>query len=198
MKNIIFDIGNVLLAFQPEEYLKQFYTQSQIGDLMMIIFSSEEWDQLDLGTITIQETIDSLTLKHSHYHEEITFILKTWTKMMTPIQKNVDIAYQLKEKGYTLYLLSNFHNEAIAEMFDKYDFFNIFEGHVISAHVHTMKPNIGIYHILMDKYQLNFQDCVFIDDSFANINTANSLGMTGIHLPYLKNLEDELKAIHVL
>ena len=198
MKNIIFDIGNVLLSFQPDEFLRKYYNDQEIGDLMTIIFSSEEWDQLDLGTITIQETIDSLTLKHPHYHDEITFILKHWTNMMSPIEKNVKIAYQLKEMGYPLYLLSNFHNEAIQEMFDKYDFFNIFDGHVISAHVHTMKPCEGIYHILMDKYQLKSEECVFIDDSLANINTANTLGMTGVYLPYLKSLDDELKAIHVL
>ncbi|MEG0367506.1 MAG: HAD family phosphatase, partial [Coprobacillus sp.] len=69
MKDIIFDIGNVLLSFQPEEFLKQHYNDEQIGDLMTIIFCSDEWDQLDLGTITIQETIDSLTLKNSHYHD---------------------------------------------------------------------------------------------------------------------------------
>ncbi|MEG0367406.1 MAG: HAD-IA family hydrolase, partial [Coprobacillus sp.] len=132
------------------------------------------------------------------YHDEITFILENWTQMMVPIEENIDIVYQLKEKGYPLYLLSNFHNEAIQEMFDKYEFFQVFDGHVISAHEHTMKPCEGIYHILLEKYNLDPHNCVFIDDSLANINTARHLGITGIHLPYLRNLKNELESIHIL
>ena len=62
MKNIIFDIGNVLLDFQPEKYLRQYFNESVMGDLMTIIFSSDEWIDLDLGHIMIQDAIQSLTL----------------------------------------------------------------------------------------------------------------------------------------
>ena len=82
MKNIIFDIGNVLLDFQPEKYLRQYFNESVMGDLMTIIFSSDEWIDLDLGHIMIQDAIQSLTLKHPHYHDEITFVLNNWTHMM--------------------------------------------------------------------------------------------------------------------
>lgn len=99
MKNIIFDIGNVLLDFQPEKYLRQYFNESVMGDLMTIIFSSDEWIDLDLGHIMIQDAIQSLTLKHPHYHDEITFVLNNWTHMMVPLQKNVDLVYKLKDKG---------------------------------------------------------------------------------------------------
>ena len=117
MKNIIFDIGNVLLDFQPEAYLQKHFQPSIMGDLMMIIFSSDEWIELDMGTMMIQDAIESLTLKHPHYHDEIIFVMKNWTHMMTPLQKNVEIVKELKEKGYHLYLLSNFHKEASQTMF---------------------------------------------------------------------------------
>ena len=55
MKNIIFDIGNVLLSFHPEEFLSQYYDKKVMGDLMTIIFCSDDWIQLDLGNITIEE-----------------------------------------------------------------------------------------------------------------------------------------------
>lgn len=100
MKNIIFDIGNVLLDFQPEKYLQKYFNKSVMGDLMMIIFSSDEWIELDMGTMMIQNAIESLTLKHPHYHDEIIFVMKNWTHMMTPLQKNVEIVKELKEKGY--------------------------------------------------------------------------------------------------
>lgn len=198
MKNIIFDIGNVLLEFQPENYLKKYYDQQKIGDLMTIIFTSDEWVELDMGTMMIKDVIESLVSKNPEYKKEIIFILENWTDMMTPIQENVDIAYQLKEKGYALYLLSNFHTEAIEAMFNKYEFFHIFDGHVISAHEKVVKPADEIYQILLDRYHLNPLESVFIDDSIANINACQRLGITGIHLPYLANLSEELKTIHVL
>ncbi|MEG0367797.1 MAG: HAD family phosphatase [Coprobacillus sp.] len=198
MKNIIFDIGNVLLEFQPEEYLRKYYTQQHIEDLMTIIFASDEWVELDMGTMMIKDVIESLSSKYPEYSNDIIFVLENWTDMMVPLQDNVDIAYQLKDKGYSLYLLSNFHTEAIEAMFNKYDFFHIFDGRVISAHENVVKPDEQIYQILLDRYNLNAEESVFIDDSLANINACQRLGITGIHLPYLASLHKELKTIHVL
>lgn len=198
IRNIIFDIGNVLLRFQPEEFLSQYYSKAVMGDLMTIIFSSQEWIELDMGTMMMKEAIYSLAKKHPHYHDEIIFVLENWTGMMTPLQENVDIAYKLKEKGYHLYLLSNFHAEAIQTMFDKYDFFHIFDGGVISAHEKVVKPDEKIYHILLNRYHLNPQECIFIDDSFANIHASQRLGIEGIHLPYEDNLREKLKSIGIL
>lgn len=198
IKNIIFDIGNVLLRFQPEEFLSQYYSHTIMGDLMTIIFSSQEWVELDMGTMMIKDAIYSLANKHPHYHDEIIFVLENWTGMMTPLKENVDIAYELKHKGYHLYLLSNFHSEAIQTMFNKYKFFSIFDGDVISAHEKVVKPDEKIYHILLERYQLNPQESIFIDDSLANTNTSERLGIHGIHLPYEANLREKLKNIGVL
>ncbi|WP_028044500.1 HAD family hydrolase [Candidatus Stoquefichus massiliensis] len=198
MKNIIFDIGNVLLRFQPRDYLKQFYDQETVNELMGRLFASDEWIELDRGTMMIHDVIEILTKRHPQYSEEITFVLNHWTDMMTPIVENVKIAYQLKEKGYSLYLLSNFHLEAIETMFHKYDFFKIFDGKIISAHVHCIKPDHQIYQLLIDKYALAPKESVFIDDSFMNANTADELGITGIYLPYEESLEEKLKALHIL
>ncbi len=198
MKNIIFDIGNVLLSFQPERFLKQYYDEKTIGDLLTIIFCSDEWLELDLGNLTIDETINIFSKRNPHYKEEIYFILKHWTEMMTPIQKNVDIAYKLKEKGYSLYILSNFHEEAIKEMYNKYPFFTIFNGGVISAYEHIMKPNPKFYQILLDRYHLNPHECLFIDDMLANVTIANRLGISSIHLNYNKDLKEELMKLNIL
>lgn len=198
IKNIIFDIGNVLLRFQPEKFLSQYYSQTVMGDLMTIIFSSQEWIELDMGTMMIKDAIYSLAKKHPHYHDEIIFVLENWTGMMTPLQENVDIAYELKEKGYHLYLLSNFHAEAIQTMFHQYHFFDIFDGGVISAHEKVVKPDEKIYHILLERYQLNPQECIFIDDSLANTRASERLGIQGIPLPYEANLRERLKNIGIL
>lgn len=198
MKNIIFDIGNVLLSFQPNEYLGQYYDEQTMGDLMEIIFASNEWVELDMGTMMIADVIESLSQKNPHYQKDIAFVLNNWTDMLQPIQENVDLIYPLKEKGYSLYLLSNFHSEAIQTMFQHYDFFDLFDGAVISAHENVVKPDESIYKILLERFDLHPQDSLFIDDSLANIHTGQRLGIEGIHLPYLANLKKELQKLHIL
>lgn len=198
MKNIIFDIGNVLLDFQPEAYLQKHFNPSVTGDLMMIIFSSDEWIELDMGTMMIQDAIQSLTLKHPHYHDEIIFVMETWTHMMTPLEDNVAIVRELKEKGYSLYLLSNFHKEAIKTMFERYDFFKLFDGGVISANEHLVKPDQKIYKLLLERYHLQPEESVFIDDMLANIKMAEELNIHGIYLPYQSDLRTELQKRHIL
>lgn len=198
MKNIIFDIGNVLLDFQPEKYLQQYFSPSVMGDLMMIIFSSDEWIELDMGTMMIQDAIQSLTLKHPHYHDEIIFVMENWTHMMTPLQKNVEIVKELKDKGYHLYLLSNFHKEAIQTMFQRYDFFNLFEGGIISANEKLVKPDKKIYQLLLHRYHLETSESLFIDDMLANINTAKECHIHGLYLPYQSDLRTELQKRDIL
>lgn len=198
MKNIIFDIGNVLLDFQPEEYLQKHFTPSVMGDLMMIIFSSDEWIELDIGTMMIKDAIQSLTLKHPHYHDEIIFVMENWTQMMTPLTKNVKIVQELKDRGYALYLLSNFHKETIETMFERYDFFKLFDGGIISANEHLVKPDKKIYELLLKRYHLNPEESLFIDDMLANIRAAQELHIHGIYLPYQADLRKELEKQNIL
>lgn len=192
MKNIIFDLGNVLLSFHPEEYLSQFYDKKTLEDLMIIIFCSDEWLELDLGNMLIQEVIDRFCQQHPQYQQEITFVLNNWTDMLCPIKENVNILKQLKNQGYSLYMLSNFHIEAFKNMQNKYDFFQLFDGGVISGFEHIIKPNHKIYQLLIERYHLNPAESLFIDDSLGNIIASKDLGIDGIHLGYDVDLKNEL------
>lgn len=198
MKNIIFDIGNVLLSFHPDEYLSQYFDEETIGDLMTYIFSDNEWLELDLGNMFIQDAIHSLITKHPEYEKEITFVLQHWTEMLLPIQENVDIVYKLKDQGYHLYLLSNFHIEAFDQMVHQYNFFQLFDGYVVSGHEHIIKPDPRIYQTLLDRYHLDKKDCLFIDDMLGNIFACERIGIHGLHLGYMVNLKDELIKLNIL
>ena len=198
MKNIIFDIGNVLLEFKPFDYLLKLYDEKTMGDLMTIIFSSDEWIELDLWTMTIEQVKQVFCKRNPHYVNEINYVLDHWSDMLTPIHRNTQLISKLKEKGYYLYLLSNFHESAFEEVYEKYDFFREFDGKIISAYEHVIKPDEKIYHLLLNKYNLKADECLFIDDMAGNIYAANELGIHTIYLGYNVNLEDELKAIGIL
>ena len=198
MKNIIFDIGNVLLSFHPYKYLNQYYDEETVCDLMTIIFSDDEWLKLDLGNILIKDAIETLTHKHPQYKKEITFVLENWTDMLLPVQKNVEIVQELKDAGYHLYLLSNFHIEAFQLMSKKYDFFKLFDGQVVSGFEHIIKPQEEIYELLLKRYQLKREECLFIDDMLGNIYIAEELGIQGLYLGYMVDLKNELIKLNIL
>ncbi len=198
MKNIIFDIGNVLLDYHPERFLKQYYDKETSLILMSLIFQGDDWKHLDDGTMMIADVIDDLTSKHPQYTQEITFVLKHWSDMMTPLQENVDLIKVLKAKGYKIYLLSNFHYEAFFAMEKKYDFLREVDGKVISAFEHKVKPDSEIYQVLLERYDLSPFESLFIDDSYPNIEAARLLGIQGIHFEEETSLKDALKAAGVL
>ncbi len=198
IKTIIFDIGNVLISFQPLQYLNKIYNPTLSKQLLNIIFNSKEWIELDKGTILIKDAIASLIKKYPHYSVEITYILNNWTDMLTPINENISVLKPLKQQGYKLYLLSNFHIEAIEQMYNQYDFLNIFDGGIISGHVHIIKPNPKIYEQLLNNYNLKHDECLFIDDSIDNIISASNLGIHTIHLNNDCSLIEQLKLHDIL
>ena len=118
--------------------------------------------------------------------------------MMVPIQQTVDILYELKDKHYQLYILSNFSTEAIDILYQRYSFFNLFDGAVISSQEKLVKPEEKIYQVLLDRYSLIPQESGFIDDLLSNVSTAERLGIHGIYLPYQKDLKTELMKMNIL
>lgn len=198
MDNIIFDIGNVLLSFDPETYLLKHFDQNTTYDLMTIIFSSSDWESLDLGNTTTEDVIQHLSSEHPEYKDEITFVMQHWIEILTPIDENVKLIDQLKKKGYKLYLLSNFHDEAFNVVTSKFDFFKQFDGGVISYEIHDIKPFHQMYETLLKRYHLNPLKSIFIDDMYANTTAANRFDISTIWLKYGTNLETELKKRNIL
>ena len=125
MKHIIFDIGNVLLDFQPQKFLKKYFAAPVADDLKAIVFDSRAWAALDKGLLTTRDAIHILSNQSPSYRDEIAFVLQNWTQMLTPLAQNVAAAKALKRSGYALYLLSNFHKEAWETVLARYDFFRL-------------------------------------------------------------------------
>jgi putative hydrolase of the HAD superfamily len=116
---------------------------------------------------------------------------------MFPLDPNVRLLSGLRKRGFRLYYLSNFPLDIFDEVRTGYYFFRHFDGGLISAEAKFSKPDIGIYKILIEKYSLIPEECLFIDDIEANVKTAEILGMKGIvtygSLEISKEIEKALK-----
>jgi putative hydrolase of the HAD superfamily len=193
VKNIIFDIGNVLLEFIPLDYLKTIFNDDKIEALVYKeIFQSKEWIHLDRGILTQDEAIKAISQRNPNYEVHIKKCMDNWIDILTPIEGTVQIVKELKQKGFKLYLLSNFHSLAFENIYSKYDFFKYFDGGVISYKENLIKPEIEIYTRLLDTYVLNAKECLFIDDTLANILAADRLFMNTIHFNNYETLENDL------
>jgi len=178
IRNIIFDLGNVLISFRPAEYLeKNNYPEKIRNTILKDIFGSREWLLLDNGNITTGEAIDSITKKSELKKEEIAFIFNKRTEIMFPLEYNVRMLPGLKKQGYKLYYLSNFPSDIFEEIKTSYYFFGHFEGGIISSDIKHSKPDPEIYRILLSKYNMQVSECLYIDDIESNIKAAETIGM---------------------
>jgi len=181
IKNIIFDLGNVLISFIPSEYLKKRNYPSNIRNTIINdIFRSEEWKKLDNGDITVPEAIDSIALKSALNREEIALVFNFRTDIMFPLDDNVRLLPGLKKHGLRLFYLSNFPLDSFEEVKYDYYFFRYFDGGIISAEVKLSKPDIRIYMHILNKYDLKPEECIYIDDIEENVVAAEKTGMLGL------------------
>jgi glucose-1-phosphatase len=181
IKNIVFDLGNVLISFKPSEYFdKKNYPYNLKNTILSDIFASREWLMLDNGDITTDEAIESISNRSSLKKEEIIHIFNQRTDLMYPIDQNARILPGLKMRGFNLYYLSNFPIDIFDEVKNGYYFFKYFDGGIISAEAKVSKPDKLAYELLLRKYNLEAGETLFIDDMEINVKAAESCGLHGI------------------
>ncbi len=183
IKNIIFDIGNVILQFDIKEVIPNFTKkESEKQFIINNIINSPEWLQyslIDTGFISREQAIEIVEDRTNHINDEL--IEKFWYRYndYSFINDNViDIIKELEEKDYKIYLLSNINSHTYNHIKDN-KLFNLVDGYVFSYIEHQVKPYVGIYNTLLERYKLIPQECLFIDDNIKNIKTANELGIQG-------------------
>lgn len=196
IKNVIFDLGNVLISYKPAEYLtKMGYPDEEKNIILNDIFLAKEWFLLDNGDLTTREAIEKISERSSLNKAGIASFFDLRTDILYPIVRNTKILPALRKRGFKLYYLSNFPEDIFDEVYDKYDFFKCFDGGIISARVRTSKPDKKIFDILLAKYSISSGDCLFIDDYSPNIKTAESIGMSVLHIQTPDDLPDQIEKV---
>lgn len=192
-KNIIFDIGNVLIHFDPTEWLVENYREDpkMMKILYEEVFCSEEWKLLDHGKMGDVEAASRITSRIPEHRDAVERIIYHWENyLIREMPVSVYFLRKFKEMGYGLYALSNYPQRGFENTMKYYPFFELFDGKIVSYAHQEMKPQKRIYEILLEKYQLNPEECIFIDDTLANVQTARDLGMGGVHFFHNNQMMD--------
>lgn len=179
IKNIIFDLGNVIINWNSNYVVKYFTDDENEKKILLNIIGSDIWKQIDLGIIDTDEAISITKSSHDEkYHSLLENFWNNWFKIQPLMLDTMDIAYKLKKKGYNLYVLSNM-GKSCYNYFKTLEFFKLFDGIVISANENIKKPDPKIFDLILNRYNLNPNETLLIDDddTYQTITAANSAGI---------------------
>lgn len=198
IKNIIFDLGNVLINFKPRDLLAH-YTNNveELNRFVSKIFLGPTWLKLDHGTLPFSQAREVFLKEFPHDAKLINIFFDRWKEVLTPIQRHVDVLKKLKSNGYNIFVLSNFIDDPFSYVKEQYDFFKILDGLVISYQEHFIKPEKEIYEILIKRYNLNPQECVFLDDYKEFLEPAKIMGMSIILVENNTDINKKLRELKV-
>jgi len=197
---IIFDLGAVLIDWNPRYlYRKIFKTEQEISWFLENICTSEWNDEQDAGR-SFEEATAELISKHPEWETPIRAWYERWQETIPgPIHETVDILKILKEsEKYRLYALTNWSAQTFPWALDTFDFLHWFEGIVVSGVEKMKKPQPEFYQILFDRYKVDPQKTLFIDDNAKNIVGGKLVGLTTIHFSSAAQLQDELNQYGIL
>ncbi|AVF49898.1 HAD family hydrolase [Elizabethkingia anophelis] len=197
IKNIIFDFGGVLMDWNPKYLYQNVFNSEEEMDYFLDNIATLKWNaEQDRGR-SFQEATEILQNQYPEFSKEIALYYNQWPVMLKgTIEENVSILRNLHGR-YQLYGLTNWSAESFPYAYKNYDFFSLFNGIVVSGEEKLIKPDERIYELLLNRYNLNASECLFIDDNYENIRTAQAMDFNTIHLPPHTNLKEELQKFHI-
>lgn len=181
IKNIIFDVGEVLLSYRWHDAIKDGGFSDKSSEAVIdSLFADPIWHEgFDRGTVSENQLLDHYISTHPEYENLYRWFFEH--PELLPVTRENVYRYLpgLKEKGYSLYILSDY-SEYLSEVhFNMGGFRKYFDGEIISYQVHAVKPEPEIYAALLEKYNLNPAECLFLDDREVNIRGAKDAGISG-------------------
>jgi len=195
VKNLIFDVGNVLLEYRWNQMLLDYgLSKEEAAVAGPLFFEHDIWKELDLGNLSVEEVICLYEKALPQYAGLIRWFLTNLDLMPIPRKDVWEKVHALKQKGYRIYLLSNYNKDFFDIHTKNADFLDDIDGKVVSYQIHKIKPDPAIYEYLLEKYNLLPEESVFFDDRAENTETAEKLGIRSYTITskeYLLSVLDE-------
>lgn len=196
IKNVIFDVGKVLVEYDPDSYMERLgfdlKTRQAVNQAM---FQNPLWEESDRGKLSTEELLEKFIFNDKEYKEEITKAYQTVGNTIELFPYSVAWIKELKQRGYRVYILSNYAEVTYEQTKEKMEFLPYVDGAVFSFQCKWIKPEKEIYQELCNKYFLNPRESVFLDDRLDNIEQARNLGFFGIQFESYEQAVKELERI---
>ena len=197
--NVVFDLGGVVFTWDPDKLIADIIDNKEIHHIVRSkIINHHDWNDLDRGILPEEEAIQRGSNRTGIPESELRRLMQAVPPFLIPIDDTVQLIQDLKNNHNKLYVLSNMHIASINHIENKYSFWDLFDGTVVSCRINKIKPDPDIYQYLLDTYQLNINETVFIDDTAINLKTAADLGITTIKFENPDQCRNELEEIGCL
>ena len=194
MKVIVFDVARVVLDFEPLPFLRSYIREEKtVLRVFNALFKSERWLLLDRGVLLEEDAIQQICTENADIATEIQYAYTHWHSILTPINCTVAFIEECRQKRHKLYFLSNLHKSTSAFVVKEFAaLWQQFEGGIFSCDTGYIKPEKEIFNLLLEKYNINASECIYIDDNIENVKVADDLGMQGVHF----RSGEDLAALH--
>lgn len=198
-KTIVFDFGGVLIDWNPRNLYKKIFSSETEMEWFLENICTTEWNlRIDAGK-PFAVSVAERSSQYPEWTAEIEAFHKRWPEMLGgEIPGTVEILEEIIQKGYKVYGLTNWSAETFPIAQGRYPSLNLMDGIVVSGEEKLIKPDPEIFRVLLEKYNLNAENCIFIDDNLHNIEASRKLGFEAIHYKDPDGLRDALSWLGVL
>lgn len=196
IKNIVFDVGKVLVEYDPDKYMEGlgFDTETQAA-VNAAMFQHPLWEECDRGILTTEQLLNGFVANAPEYEEQIRRAFTTVEGAIHVMPYTMEWLEELKAKGYHLYIISNYGEYTYERTKMEMTYLPYMEGAVFSFQCKMIKPDIAIYQYLCDTYRLEPSECVFFDDREVNVEGARKAGFHGIQFRDYEQAKKELEEL---
>lgn len=193
IKNVIFDLGAVMFDWNPKGITENFTDNVELQKrIQSELYYHQDWIDFDCALITEEEATKRASERLEISSVDAQELFRQTKESLTLISKTFDVLKNVKDKNLNAYCLSNISPELFNHVSERHDLFKLFDGIVTSGEENVGKPDKQIFEILLDRYELEAKECLFIDDSAANTSTATKLGITVITFKGLDSCYKEI------
>lgn len=198
IRNIIFDVGNVLVEYSWERMLKALHITGEAYDAVAkATVLSPMWNELDRSLLSDEEILEGFIQNAPEYEKEIRLVWDNIPESIHCYDYSVEWVRKFRKKGYKTYILSNYSKRGYEATKQELPFVADMDGVLFSYEVKLVKPEPEIYQTLLKKFQLKPEECVFLDDNEKNIIAAREAGIHAIHFRNKEQAEAELEKLGV-
>lgn len=181
IKNVVFDIGKVLADYRLVEFLAaKGFDGAMIKRIIKTSIMSPYWDMFERADITEDEAFQGFASLDPEIADQIYAAYSNISGMLTASDHAIPWLLDLKQRGYGVYYLSNYSSKGYYECADSLSFMEHMDGGCLSFQEHLTKPDPAFYQVFLERYGLNAEECVFVDDTPENVEVAKSLGFQGV------------------